>query len=325
MTAVATGSVTGHLNLLSALKTFLTTNADLVSAGEDWTVEKDETISSYAMYSPNVTSPSGGFGSTFRDLYLTGPGLAGADAIHVNIRTYEAPTQGIYNWMIQGATDYEGGLPWHQQPGNSWDSNNFIYLTLTNSTIDYWFVANGRRFIVICKISGDFYVSHCGFILPYALPSEFPYPMFISAVTNSINALPTSTTYLSNFWYPGNYKPGFFRHRDGKWLYASYGGSIGTSAIVQFWPWYPIASASLSYLHCGHPDGSFALLPCTLYCGYDGGNIYGEADGVFYIPGVSPVVSPLSEDTISISGIDYLVVQNVDKTDRHAYAAIRLD
>jgi hypothetical protein len=324
MTAVATGTVTGHLDLLTALKTFLTTNADLVSAGEEWTVEKDETISSYTMTSPNVGSPTGGWGSTWRDLYLTGPGLAGSDAIHVNIRTYEAPTQGIYNWMIQGATDYDGGVPWHRQPNNSWYSNNFRYLPLSNSTIDYWFVANGRRFIVVAKISGDFYASYCGFILPYALPSEYPYPLMVSAVTNNINSLPSDTG-MSNFWVSDYDNPAMFRHRDGLWLYSMLLTSIGATASFGFWPWYPMRSMSTYYQHIGHVDGSFPLLPCTLISGYDGGNAFGEAEGVFFLPGLSPVVSPLSEDTIQIGGVDYLVAQNVDKTGAYDYAAIRLD
>jgi hypothetical protein len=322
MTAWATGTVTGHLNLLDALKTFLTTDANLVAASEEWTVEKDETIASYAMTSPTVTAPSGGFGSTFRDLYLTGPGLAGADEIHVNIRTYEAPTLGVYNWMIQGATDYDGGLPWHRQPNNSWYSSAFRYLTLSNSTIDYWFVANGRRFIVIVKISGDFHVSYCGFILPYALPSENPYPLLVTGVTNDVNALPSSTS-MSNFWLSDYDEPAMFRHRDSLWLRSSLLTSIPTSAAFGFWPWYPIRSQI--YQPIGNSDGTFSLLPCTLLSGYDNGNVYGEAEGVFYVPGLSPVVSPLSEDTISVGGTDYLVVQNIDKTGQYDYAAIRLD
>jgi hypothetical protein len=323
MTAWATGTVTGHLNLLSVLKSFLTSNGSLVAAGQQWTALKDETISSYAMTNPNVSSPSGGFGPTFRDLYLRGPGLAGVDAIHVNIRTYEAPSLGLSNWMIQGATDYEVGQPWHRQPNNSWYSSNFRYLTLTNSTIEYWIVADGRRFILACKISGDFYTSHCGFILPYALPSEYPYPLMVSAVTNNINALPTDSS-MSNFWASDYDYPAMLRHRDGLWLYSAKLVSIAATPSFGFWPWYPITSMSSASQLIGHPDGSFVLIPCTLISGHDGGNVYGEADGVFYVPGLSPVVNPLSEDTISIGGTDYLVVQNIDKTDRNAYAAIRL-
>jgi hypothetical protein len=325
MTAWATGTVTGHLNLLDALKTFLTTDADLVAASEEWTALKDETIASYTMTTPTVNTPSGGFGATFRDLYLQGPGLAGTDEVHVNIRTYEAPTQGISNWMVQGATGYDGGVPWHRQPNNSWYSNNFLYLTLTNSTIEYWIVANGRRFILICKISGDFYLMHGGLILPYALPSEYPYPLLVSAVTNNINALPTSSVYISNFWSPTNYSPAMFRHRDGQWLYCQAYSSLSTAAYFVTWPWGPIVQHNAAYQHIGHPDGTFALLPATLFSGFDGGNVYGEVDGVFYVPGLSPVVNPLSEDTVQIAAVDYLVVQNVDKTARHDYAAIRLD
>jgi len=324
MTAVATGSVTGHLALLTALKTFLTTDTDLVTAGEEWAVEKDETIASYSMSNPTVSIPSGGWGTQFRDVYFTGPGLAGTDAIHVNIRAYDVPAVGAYSWMIQGATDYDGGVPWHQQPNNSWYSNNFRYFPLGNSTIDYWFVANGRRFMVVAKISGDSFFLHGGLILPYALPSEYPYPLMVSACTNLANALPSDTS-LSNFWVSNYDNPAMFRHRDSIWLYSSLFTSIATSAQFGIWPWYPIVVMSSALQHIGPPDGSFSLLPATLISGYDGGNVYGEVDGVFYIPGLSPAVSPLFEDTVTIGGVDYLVVQNVDKAGRHDYAAIRLD
>lgn len=321
--AWTSGTVTGHLNLLAALKTFLTTDASLVALSQQWAVEKDETIPSYTLTSPTVTTPTGGYGTTFRDLYLRGPGLAGTDAIHVNIRTYEAPTQGLLSWMIQGATDYDGGLPWERQPGNSWLTNNFRYLTLSNSTIDYWFIANGRRFIVIYKISGDFYASYCGFILPYALPSEFPYPMAVSGVTNNINSLPTDTG-MSNFWVSDNDNPMMFRHRDGLWIQSVDASGLVVQASLYIWPWYPVKDQATSLQMMGHPDGSFVLLPAIAFSGHDNGNIYGEFDGVYYVPGLSPVVNPLSEDTITIEGVAHLVVQNIDKTNRHAYAAIKL-
>lgn len=320
--AWTSGTVTGHLNLLSALKTFLTTDATLVAASQNWAVEKDETIASYAMTSPTVNSPTGGFGATWRDIYFTGPGLASADAIHVNIRAYTAPSIGLYNWMIQGATAYESAAAWHQQPNNSWDSNEFKYLTLTNSTIDYWFVATGRWFIVICKISGDFYASINGFLLPYALPSEYPYPLFVSGVSDSISDLPTSTS-LTNPWVTQGQTSGRLRHRDGAWLNTNYTTSISTST-VGVWPWYPVKAATSSYQLIGSLDGSFPILPMTLFSGYDGGNVYGEIEYVYYVPGLSPVANPLSEDTLTIGSDTYLIVQNVDKTDRHAYAAIKL-
>jgi hypothetical protein len=326
----ATGIVTGHLNLLDAVKTFLTTNVDLVAAGQEWTALKDEVITSYAMTSPTVTSPTDGYGATFRGLYLRGPGLAGTDAIHVNILTYEAPGVGAYNWMVQGATGYDGGLLWHQQPGASLSGATFRYLTLNASTIEYWIIANGRRFILTCKIGGDFYSIYCGLYLPYALPSEYPYPLAVSGVTNDVNALPNNAT-MSNFWHSLYDNPMMLRHVDGAWLSSMaitlYTTQLPTSANFVIWPWSPqnifISSFSVHSWE-GHIDGSFTLLPATLLSMYSGGNVYGELDGVFYIPGVSKVTSPVSEDLVLIGGTNYLVVQDIERATEFSFAALKL-
>ena len=39
----------------------------------------------------------------------------------------------------------------------------------------YWFIANGRRFIVIVRVSSVYQSAYAGFILPYHLPNTF-YP-----------------------------------------------------------------------------------------------------------------------------------------------------
>lgn len=317
-----TGTVTGHLELMTVLRDFLTTNAELVAAGQEWEVMKEETIASHVMTSPSISTPSGGWGATFRDLYLRGSGLAGLDNIHVNLRTYEAPSYNIYNWMVQGATGFEDGVPWNRQPGNSYYSSDFHYLPMTNSTIKYWIVADGRRFILVVKIGTRYLASYCGLLLPYSLPSEYPYPMLISGTTsNRIYGVDHSTQ--SNFWRNESGNPTMLRLRSGDWERVGY--FWNTNISVSVWPWSWMAGITTYYRLLGHPDGGFPLLPAIVGGGSGGGGVFGEMPGVYFIPVRSEGISALSEDIVTVDGVDHLVVQNVSKIDEFDFAAIRLE
>lgn len=307
-----TGSVTNYDDLLDKLKTFLTTDATLVAAGQNWTVMKDEII-------------------TDRYIYFRGPGLAGNDEIHVNIRRFFSAAGGVYNWEFQGATSYDGGLDYANQPG----SNQTCFYCLSNGVMNYWFFANGRRFIVITKIGTVFVSAYAGFIMPYALPSEYPYPMFIGA-TSYLESRSYSEPdyYTSAFWKMGyGYRNTVelridsavqLRLVSGLWLpfkqntvttYEDNSGAI--------WPYWSIDVASNSDPGIGNltknMDGSYSILPIILYSStYDTKDVFGELDGVFHTPGIDLN----SEDTLTIGGDTYLCFQNVEDVGRNDFAAI---
>ena len=147
----------GYDDLLDKLKTFLTTNSSLVSDNEQWTVHNDRVV------------------GTTREVYLSGPGLSNSESIHVNIQRM-APdlTTNAHNWQVRGATSYDSSQTYEAQPNISRDQ--YFPLSAAGVPIQYWFFANGRRFIIVAKVSTTYLSCYCGFYLPYALPSEFPYP-----------------------------------------------------------------------------------------------------------------------------------------------------
>jgi hypothetical protein len=71
--AWTSGTAAGHDDLMDDLKTFLTTNAALVAAGQNWVAEKDETFTPRTIF--NVAHS--GLTGNMRALYLNGPGLCG--------------------------------------------------------------------------------------------------------------------------------------------------------------------------------------------------------------------------------------------------------
>ncbi len=306
-----TGSATDYDDLLDKLKTFLTTNSVLVAASQNWTVMKDEILVSD------------------RYVYLRGPGLASNDQIHVNIRRFFSTVGGAYNWEYRGATSYNGGVVYENQPGGS----DYCFQCLSNGTITYWFFANGRRFIVVAKIGTVFTSAYAGLILPYALPSEYPYPLFIGATSYLESRLYSETALLTQAFWKGGWGVNIdsqlrsgtkLRLPDGYWMsfiqnyvavYWSEGGHI--------WPYF--SSNQTANIDPGigdltkNADGSYSLLSVVLYSEvYIEPNIYGEMDGVFHVPGIDLN----SEDTLTIGGDTYIVFQNVEDVGRNDFAAI---
>ena len=307
--AFATGAATNYDDLLDDLKTFLTTNASLVAANQQWTVNADTEVSGV------------------REVYFQGPGLSGNDQIHVNIKRYLFSATGAYNWGIRGATGYDSGSDYDNQPGTA---TNPAYFCLANIAIDYWFFANGRRFIVIAKIGTVFTSMYAGFYLPYGLPSEIPFPMFIGANSGIEGKLYTETDVeISSFWRSGAIlvaagtdAGSYIRTNDGFWLgigqFQSPEGDIG-----RIWPWNVANNSSITVTsvndYTESPDGSYTVLPAIIYSrSYGTRDIYGELDGVFYAPGVNLN----SEDTFTIGADTYTVFQSINRVDRFQFAAI---
>lgn len=302
--AFETGTATSYTDLLSRFITFITTNASLVSASENWSVLR-EVVGSGAE----------------RDYLIQGVGhiVNGVNVRpHVRIATQSNVASDIYGITLQGFTSYNSELANDVQPGNQSDVSG---MALWNSSIPYWFIANGRRFMIIAKVSTTYSSCYAGFILPYATPAEYPYPMLVAGSHESATTHRWSQAdhQVGGFWDPslGN---AYFYHIDGTWLaVANYdngsGGSrtsLGTNSI---WPY----EIDLELTTNG--DGSLPLLQTVLHSSSYGGNVYGEPDGVFYTSGIGVG----SEDTITEGGVTHLIVQSVYRTDRRSYAAIRLE
>jgi hypothetical protein len=65
-------------------------------------------------------------------------------------------------------------------------------------------------------------------------------------------------------------------------------------------------------------NGTYQLHPVLLY---DSNNTYGELDGVYAITGFNNVV----ENTMTIGGVDYVVIQDVSRNSFADYYALRLN
>lgn len=300
--AYETGTATDYTDLYNKLVTFLTTNAALVSASQNWTVVR-------------ATNPISAGAEL--DKLLRGPGLAGADNIYLRLYTNSNPGADIYGLACNYFTAYNSTLGNHQQPGISSD----VGMALWNNVMSYWFIANGRRFIVVAKVSTTYSSMYAGFLLPYSTPSEYPYPIII------LGSHPDATTYrwstaahvVGGFWdtASGN---GFMRYGDGVQLsLANYvngtGNSRQNSDGTNIWPYdYDLDLRE-------NLDNSQTLLPCVVHTNTPTNNVFGELQGAFF----TSAFGLGSEDTVTIGADTYLIVQSVYRTTRLDYCAIKLE
>ncbi len=158
--AYETGTAADSNALFALFRTFITANVDLVAANQHWEeLEYNEDDADTAQ------------------LFLRGKGLSDSDSVYVNVFKFLAGIDS-FNWGLRGATGFLAGTQHQFQPGTT---TRPTYILLHNTTLSYWFFANGRRFIIVVKVGGTVYQSaYCGFLNQYDLPTEFPYPMLIN-------------------------------------------------------------------------------------------------------------------------------------------------
>lgn len=158
--AYASGTANGRADLWDKLLSFLTTNPALVAANQAWEI----------VWSHNEPKLS--------RRMLKGKGLNGLDEIYVSLEKQDDPyfTGESVLWVggstgvsptAQVITDHPGSL------------TRYPAMFLDSGPMSYWFVANGRRFVVVVRMSTVYNMIYGGLFLPYATPTTYTYPLFV--------------------------------------------------------------------------------------------------------------------------------------------------
>lgn len=277
------------------------------------------------------------------ELMVKGKGFGGTDEIYVNFKIFENAPSDIYNFVIQGAAGYIGANTVDDQPGQC----RKVGLSLWNDPMKYWIIANGRRVIVVAKVS-TFYVSgYFGLILPYGTPNQYPYPLFIGG--NIPNRDTGSTAYYNtknytwddyqntNYWTPAASNSQHHLSNitfnditnsqvfwlDGTWYDLTNGYSNGSGGGTP----YSSHAFEVNHILPVNPywsreniDGSYEIVPHTLAMANPVRALAGELDGSYSISGFSNG----AENTVTVGADTYLVVQNVFRNGVSDFAAILL-
>nr|DAR00017.1 MAG TPA: hypothetical protein [Caudoviricetes sp.] len=236
-----------------------------------------------------------------RELILKGVGYTGEEEIFVGFRTYQDAGADYYNLLAGVFTGYVPGNTFDTQPGARLSG-----VPAHNNRIDYWLTLNPQRIALAMKVGTPVYESaYVGKCLPYGRPSQYPYPVVCAGMLVGAAALRFSdTTANHSIGYKGNSAQLGLRSND-SWQ------------NVHCYPWGNDQIAGTNQLR---DTGSFYhLLPVELHD--NANNIWGALDGIYYISGFNNAV----ENTLSIAGQSFVVIQDVGRNSFTDYYAMRLD
>jgi hypothetical protein len=158
------------------------------------------------------------------------------------------------------------------------------------------------------KVGTPVYESaYVGYLLPYARPSQYPYPIVCGGMLDGVPATRFSDASHS-MPYKGNRANMRLRDTNGIWRQ----------------PYcYPYSNDQ--NVIAGDPNalrdtgGYYHLMPVE--CFDPNTNLYGVLDGIYFITGFDNTV----ENTLTIDTVDYVVIQDVSRTGLNDYYAIRMD
>lgn len=312
--AWTSGTATSFTDFYAKLRDFLTTNAALIAAGQNWSV---------------LSGPASGALTFTDELLLQAPGNSGTDEILVGLHPSVSVPSDYYNMGISGYSSFNPGIPLVDQPNRLAPR----YIHLWDGAMPYWFVANGRRFIIVVRVTTVYQPAYAGFILPYHLPTTWAYPVFVGGCsrTSTWRYSVVNDGRHSAFFAPGgdnavppavNNCSSAIRLPDGQWLGLANKWQSSTEADVTsnvIGPWASVLRPTAS-LREGL-DGQYGLQPSEIAINAPYPANLGALEGVWYVPGFGTA----SENTITVDGVTYLIVQNTYRTSNNEYAAIALE
>lgn len=307
--AIEQNTATDYLDLLNRLRIFLTG-----LGANPWTVTRN--------------TLGGTIGAPTGELMFRAPGLGGTDQIFVGIQPFANVTADYYDWRLAGYTGFDNSLSFSAQPGTM----NNVFLTLWNAPIPYTFIANGRRVIILAKISTFQMIAYMGFINQYASPAQYPYPLAIcgnmahgqepalnltdwrwSTPDNRNHNFPHSNR-VNNFGIDANSRQLRLRSPAGVWL-SLQAGDNGNYGDYNVWPY----TGGMSNLQQNlGPTAQSPILPIIMSDSTP--EVYGEFDGVAATSGQNIG----AEDLLTVGADNWIVVQDVFRTTRDRYCCLRL-
>lgn len=303
-----TGTATSYLDLLNKLRTFLTTDATLVAAGQNWT----ELTTNSTPY----TGQPGGSDTVDFETYLKAPGLSGTEAIYINIRAFHFTASDYYNFELRAAQGYNASNAFIAQPGIS----PAAYVYLWNQPIPYWLIANGQRVIVIAKVSTVYEMFYMGKFLPYGTPGQYPYPVAVGGCGTTADMRFSDTSYNHLAFFDPNGL--MVCAPDNSWITFSNwsnGGGANPSPNNTVHPWIYYGTARPAWM-TANLDGGYSVIPARLDQNSPSINELGELDGVGFVTGNANS----SESTINDGTHTWMVVQNVFHTSADNYCAVKM-
>lgn len=273
---------------------------------------------------------------------LKGPGLAGADEIFVGFSSYRKVSTSEYVLIVHGFT---GFLPTEQsilkQPGVIPYGQPLV--ALWDAPMPFWFTLSGRRITGVFKVSTVYMGFYAGFILPYATPSQYPYPLAVggslceggidtnqlkysnSTAYTGVFTMPSSKTY-SGFLGSELYQSTLSILRPGAiWGSAANrfsNGVLSRDAAIRVSPQCDWVEPLFQYRWkpCGeNVGGGYTLWPHIIQQALPSPRVmFGELDGTKQVSGKNNA----TENDGTVDGIPYVIFQNTFRNGQTEFWAL---
>ena len=318
--AVEIGTASNHQDLMLKLEAFLTKNPALVAANQQWEVKKDNIIHPYTT---NTTVDAGGY-SLHR--FFIGHGLDGQDNIVVPMVLRHNTSLNYYTMTAYAARSYATDKSISGQLTDNAVGARWATISLWHTDMKYWFIANGRRFIIVVKVANRYATMYCGFIKPSGTDLEYPYPLLIGG-NHTLTDGPytnddpnsnrsffnpqasTDTSTSSCMIYTPSGRLCFLDNQGGSYVH----------------PQDKLVGVTYPY-HYNHYigktlDDEYVLLDIDIIQWHGGMNHLGWFDGVCYVTGFEN--SP--ENIITVGNDSYLCVSAMVQNDYNNWVAIKLE
>lgn len=266
-----------------------------------------------------------------RQWMFIAPGLSGTEQIFGGIRTRTAGTYA--NFELAGYFGNFGSDPSWNTDFENQPLAKFAYVTLWADPIDYWIVANGQRCIVVCRVGTVWTAFHIGKILPYASPSEYPYPFFLAGTNNDVTAQISDVAGHRTFQCGARGSQYIFLNTNdwsevGMWDNGSETSvNAAESYVIQTAnPWFGSSNPYATFAGSkANPDGTVNLMPLEIITTRSPGATLGQIEGAYWCSGLDQNGSVIpSGSIITISSVQYLIIPNIFRINSYDFMAVRL-
>ncbi|WP_299311276.1 hypothetical protein [uncultured Halomonas sp.] len=340
------GTASGAEDLLDKLITFVTSDAGLVAAGQAWQIING--ASAPWTFAPTTGDPGTPFD---KDILLKGTGLGGQDEIYVGVSPVYRTDLDSLLLRVRG---FAGLVAGNDTIYSHINNGPWKRLPLSAGTMEYWFVASGRRIAGVVKIGTVYEAFYLGMFLPYATPATYPYPMMIGAASGIDIRFSDLGSQYSLFWDPrrsaastsSNLESALtVRHQNGMWtIYRN-----DLSGYPNVFPYrspatprslgngrYPDASPGQdpegegglrlrdNFTSFQKPafGGAYLITPLTLASNEETmPGVFGVLDGFGHVGGFAQG----AENIVDVNGSHWLVHPNAYRSGTLDYCAMRLE
>jgi len=158
------------------------------------------------------------------------------------METRRQVASGTFYWELAGATGFDNGETFDNQPGSSRANllSDDLSSPFSNGIIDFFIVIDPFHIKLIAKSGSSYTNAYLGFVFTYATPAEYPYPLLIMGCSSTVSRnVPFNSTdeFLSGMHDPLKFNsntdhgPGAIREIDGQWYELANGFKSSISKI----------------------------------------------------------------------------------------------